>query len=126
MTSKDVWAVFATLESAERARAALVDAGVPEARIALSVDLTADGVAAEVPGQAYENQPTNRGGISAWFARMTGRVAAQELRFARQAELAGSGACVLTVDACSRGEVDRAMPILDEHGAWWPERPHGH
>ena len=30
---------------------------MPETRIALSTDLTEDGIAAEVPGQSFENQP---------------------------------------------------------------------
>ena len=55
--AKTVVAVFDSRPAAELAKATLLRAGVPENRIAVSAGLTDDGIAAEVPGQAYENQP---------------------------------------------------------------------
>jgi hypothetical protein len=55
--SQTVVGIFDSLPAAEAARGTLLQAGIPEARIALSAELTADGVAAEAPGQSFENQP---------------------------------------------------------------------
>jgi len=49
--------VFASLGAAEQAKGRLIEAGVAEECIALSADLSADGIAAEYPGQSYANQP---------------------------------------------------------------------
>jgi hypothetical protein len=48
--------IFGDLGAAERARAELMEAGIARHRIALSANLTDDGIAAEAPGQSYENQ----------------------------------------------------------------------
>ena len=55
--ARTVVAVFESMPAAEGAKTTLIRAGVPEQRIALSAGLTDDGIAAEVPGQSYENQP---------------------------------------------------------------------
>jgi hypothetical protein len=53
-----LYAVFGNVAAAERARDELASSGI--AHIALSRWLTEDGIAAEAPGQAYENQPGQR------------------------------------------------------------------
>src|SRR5688500_861716 len=55
--TKTVVGVFDSVSAAEDARATLLEAGVPEKRIALSGGLTDDALAAEAPGQSFENQP---------------------------------------------------------------------
>ena len=55
--AKTVVAVFESMPAAEGAKATLMRASMPEKRIAVSAPLTDDGIAAEVPGQSYENQP---------------------------------------------------------------------
>ena len=57
-----IYGVFASPEAAERSRAALLADGVAAPRITISRALTEDGVAAEAPGQNYENQPGQRTG----------------------------------------------------------------
>ncbi len=56
-------AVFASREAVEGARAHLVEAGVADERIGVSTNLTEDGVAAEMPGQSYANQPCQPGAV---------------------------------------------------------------
>jgi len=48
--------IFASRSCAQAAKAALVAAGVPTERITLSATLTADGIAAEAPGESCVNQ----------------------------------------------------------------------
>ena len=54
-----VIAVFSSHAEAVNAQHGLVIGGVHEDRIAISVDLTSDGIAAEAPGQAYEIRGRN-------------------------------------------------------------------
>src|SRR6476620_7204528 len=56
MHNHSVIAVFSSQAEAVNAHHGLVIGGVREDRIAISADLTSDGIAAEAPGQAYENQ----------------------------------------------------------------------
>ena len=55
--AKTVVGVFESVAAAEQARGTLLRAGMPESRIALSANFTDDAIAAEVPGQSFENQP---------------------------------------------------------------------
>ncbi len=89
--------VFASLAAAEEARAALLRAGVPEYRITVSSGLTEDGIAAEAPGQSYENQP----GQPAWDSAM-----------APYGEAVRSGACVVSVFARSEEERQYVEQLL--------------
>ena len=86
--AKTVVGVFASPAAAEEARAALIEAGVPESRMALSAGLTDDGIAAEAPGQSFENQP--------------GQPADRET--ARYGEAVRTGACVVSVFTRSEEE----------------------
>ena len=89
--------VFASAAAAEDARVALRHAGVPENRIALSAGLTEDGIAAEAPGQSYENQPGQPASDSA---------------MAPYGEAVRSGACVVSVFARSEEERQYVEQLL--------------
>jgi hypothetical protein len=95
--ARTVVAVFESMPAAEGAKATLVRAGVPEQRIAVSAGLTDDGIAAEVPGQSYENQPGQP---------------AEESEAARFGEAVRSGACVVSVLARSDEEIDYVTQLL--------------
>jgi hypothetical protein len=81
--------VFGDPRAAAHARAVLVRAGVPGKRIEVSRLLTGDGIAAEAPGQSFENQP--------------GQPALGRAR-ARIGEAMRSGTCVVSVLARSDEE----------------------
>jgi hypothetical protein len=107
--AKTVVAVFDSRPAAEGAKATLLRAGVPESRIAVSAGLTDDGIAAEVPGQAYENQPGQP---------------AREAEAARFSEAVRSGACVVSVLARSDEETDYVAELLRrEHASRTAIRP---
>ena len=101
--AKTVVAVFDSRPAAEGAKATLLRAGVPESRIAVSVGLTDDGIAAEVPGQAYENQPGQP---------------ARDAQAARFSEAVRSGACVVSVLARSDEETDYVAELLRREHAY--------
>ena len=93
-----------SLAEAESAREAIRKAGIPAASIAISRPSTEDGIAGEVPGQSYENQPGQK-----------------EHDFDRDAARFGSlvrgKACVLTVSSdpaplCGRLTPRGAPPAL--------------
>lgn len=89
--AKTVVGIFASAAAAEEARAALLRVGVPESRMALSAGLTEDAIAAEVPGQSYENQPGQPADPAG----------------ARFGEAVRSGACVVSV--FTRSEEERQL-----------------
>ena|SRR5688500_9405990 len=101
--------VFDSVGAAEQARAILMEAGVPDRRIALSSDLTADGIAAEAPGQSFENQPGQGSDDSV--------LGTQEKRSARFGEAVRSGACVLSVHARSEEERLVVQELMRRNGA---------
>ena len=55
--AQTVIGIFGSPAAAEQARGVLLEAGVPENRVALSATLTDDGIGAEAPGQSFGNQP---------------------------------------------------------------------
>lgn len=95
--AQTVVGIFASTAAAEDARSALLEAGVPESRIALSATMTADGIAAEAPGQSFENQP--------------GQPAADRA-MARYGEAVRSGACVVSVFTRSEEEKQYVEQLL--------------
>ena len=101
--AKTVVAVFGSRPAAEGAKAKLLRAGVPESRIAVSAGLTDDGIAAEVPGQAYENQPGQP---------------ARKAEAARFSEAVRSGGCVVSVLARSDEETDYVAELLRREHAY--------
>ena len=95
--AQTVVGIFASAAAAEEARGALLRAGVPENRIALSATLTDDGIAAEAPGQSFENQPGQPAGDRA---------------MARYGEAVRSGACVVSVFTRSEEEKQYVEQLL--------------
>ena len=95
--AKTVVGVFASASAAEEARTVLLRSGVPESRIALSAGLTDDGIAAEVPGQSYENQPGQP---------------PEDSRVARHGERVRAGACVVSVFTRSEEEKQYVEQLL--------------
>lgn len=94
--------VFGNPAAAEEARGALLDAGIPASRLALSALLTGDGIAAEAPGQSYENQPGQP---------------ADDTEAARYGESVRTGACVLSVFTRSEEEKQYVEQLLLRHRA---------
>lgn len=101
--AKTVVAVFDSRPAAEGAKATLLRAGVPESRIAVSAGLTDDGIAAEAPGQAYENQPGQP---------------AEQAEAARFGAAVRSGGCVVSVLARSDEETDYVAALLRRERAY--------
>src|SRR5688572_11181110 len=110
MASETVAGIFASTTAAEQARLLILDAGVPERRIAVSSDLTADPIAAEAPGQSYENQP----GQGAGDAILQG---SREKRMARFGQAVRSGVCVVSVHARSDEERLLVEELMRRNGA---------
>jgi hypothetical protein len=101
MASQTVVGVFGSIATAERAKSALLRAGVGE-HVAMSRPLTEDGIAAEVPGQLYENQPGQP---------------AEDSERARYTEKILTGAC--TLSAYARSLEDRLLieELMRRNGA---------
>lgn len=104
-----VTGVFAGPREADEARVRLVAAGVPEHRIALSSDLSADGLAAEYPGQTYSNQPGQQAGEDCDDAF---------------ADTAHVGGCVVCVDLDANTPREPVERILRECGGRRPVAEH--
>jgi hypothetical protein len=104
-------ATFGNPSDAALARASLVRAGVPVERVALSVNFTLDdAIAAEYPGQSFENQ-AYRG--SDQVKAGPGYTDTERARFNEEVR---SAACVLTVQLeAEKGEAIAGM--LRELGA---------
>jgi len=107
-------AVFTLEEEAIRAHSALMVNGIDPNDVAISIDLTRDGIAAEAPGQAYENH----GGAQRLWQLFTGGVDvdadAQDAHFLADVQ---RGSVVLTVDPLARSKRAVVIYILKEHGA---------
>ncbi len=93
--------VFDSMASGEAAVTLLLDAGVPRSRITMSQPVTADGIAAEAPGESFENQPGEPGG--------------RDTERARFDEGVRSGVCVVSVDAAA--DSDAIERLLRRAGA---------
>jgi hypothetical protein len=103
-------ATFGDPSDAAVARASLVRAGVPVERVNLSINFTMDDIAAEYPGQSYENQEY-RGSDQVKVGG--GYTDTDRARFNEEVRTA---ACVLTVQL--EAEKSEAIAgMLREHGA---------
>lgn len=111
---RSLFAVFASEEEAMRARSALLENAVDPNDIAISIDLTRDGIAAEAPGQAYENQG---GAQSLWQLFKHGVDVDPDKEEARVLADIERGTVVLTVDPVPRSKGAIVVYILKEHGA---------
>jgi hypothetical protein len=109
--------VYDSYTTAERARRQLIGAGVPIDRISLSTELTGD-LAAEVPGQAYENQ-SMEGSATAltWLRSLLRRKPATDTDRARYSSAVQTGSCVLSVTATSATDCKALLGLLLRAGA---------
>jgi len=117
---RSVVGIFDSEASARQAREELVGAGISESCVAISTNLTHDGIAAEAPGQSYENQPgqsANRDKAGRWFGSLSGARARQEQREAQYDDAVHSGSCVVSVEASTIDEAQRAQEIMDRRRA---------
>jgi hypothetical protein len=98
--------VFQDLPACEHARRMVCDAGVEAARVELSRPSAEDGIAAEAPGQSFENQPGQPEDDSA---------------VSRYGESLRSGACALSV-TCDSAEdrewIDELLRRAGSTGVW--------
>lgn len=98
--------VFPDLRACERARRSVCEAGVEPSRMRVSRAFTEDGIAAEAPGQSFENQPGQPESDSAQ---------------APYAEALRSGACALSV-SCESAEdrewIDEMLRRAGSTGTW--------
>jgi hypothetical protein len=97
--SEVIAALFDSLEDAGRAEIALLVSGLPPSRLCLSRSMTEDGLAAEAPGQSYENQ--------------TG----EDPAVAKFAEAVRGAVYVMNVAVRSRDEALAAAALLQANGA---------
>jgi hypothetical protein len=94
--------IFDGAGAAEQARTRLLEAGVRSDRIVLSVEVSEDDIAAEAPGQSFDNQP--------------GQPPEDEVR-PRHGEAVRGGARVLSVRAETQAETKRFAELLRRMGA---------
>jgi hypothetical protein len=117
-----VRAIFRKEEDALRAKDECLGAGIPVERIALSVSETADGIAAEAPGESYDNQPGEaradaaEGGVMRRIGDWIGGEASHDRQQAEYGESVRAGVRVLTVDVRSEDEKKRIANILTRCG----------
>lgn len=103
--------IFDSVSAAEKARAELLRSGISADRIAVSANLTDDGIAAEAPGQSYEHQTYGGSDKS-------------DTERARYGEAVRTGACVLSVSSGSGGDCRQLQQLMKREGARFTmERP---
>jgi hypothetical protein len=103
MSSPTIIGIFDSMESAQLARAALLDSGLAAQHISVSADLTRDDIAAEAPGQSYGNQSYSAPPDEGAQARYNSAVR--------------TGACVVSVSDPPAGEGARIERLMRAHGA---------
>jgi hypothetical protein len=96
MASHQVIGIYSIIARARLALEALVVEGMPEDRIAISVDLTEDAIAAEAPG---------------WFGSPR-RAERSDDRRGAHSDAGQCGACVVTAEARSPAEAHRIRDIM--------------
>ena len=110
MTRRSVLGIFDNEAQAREAHDALVAAGIHEGDIAISADLAHDDIAAEAPGQSYENQPGQR--PAKWFGSRVGRNASLRPPDMQYAQTMHAGGCVVAVEVNSADELRRVAGIM--------------
>lgn len=106
MARSQVVGVYGSVARARVVQEALITEGTPEDQVSISVDLTADGIAAEAPGQAYVNQPGDGGSAVRWQGADGGPRAEPQLAATR------AGGCVVTAAARNAHEARRIRAIM--------------
>jgi hypothetical protein len=107
----DLVGLFASVDAGQRARQALVAAGIDEQRIVLSANMLEDAIAAEFPGQAYENQDY---ASSDQVRAPGGWTDRDQARYGSQVR---SAACIVNVRLDSRTDLARVSVLLVQAGA---------
>ena len=107
-------AVFASEEQAIRAQCALVGNDIDPNDVAISVDLTRDAIAAEAPGQAYENQGSGQDLWQLFKCGVDFDPDTEDARFLADVE---RGSVVLTVDPLLRSKRSIVVYVLKEQRA---------
>jgi hypothetical protein len=105
MRNRTVMGIFDRPDDAEKVRDELLEAGVARHRIVISRLVTEDSVAAEAPGQSYENQHRDE--------PIVGEVPDPE----KFGEAVRSAACVLSVVARSPVDKEHIAELMLRHGA---------
>jgi hypothetical protein len=110
MASHPVVGIYSSMARARLAQEALIEEGMPEGRISISIDMSHDAIAAEAPGQSYVNQPSDRreGG---WFGSRR-RAEGRSEPAPGLLDAAESGTCAVTADARSPEEADRVHEVM--------------
>jgi hypothetical protein len=123
MAGETTVGIFGSVQAAESARAALIDYGIGKDRISLSTHLTQDAIAAEAPGQSYENQ-SYRGSDKAtglgWLHSLLGRKVPTDMERARYNEAIRTATCVLSVEWEGGGDSEEQKHIealMQKNGA---------
>ena len=101
MAGRTVVGIFESVPAAERVKARLLEAGLREQEIVLSVEVSRDDIAAEAPGQTFSNQSGQPADDSA----------------SHQADAVHGGACVLTVHIRSQSDGKRIEALMRQRGA---------
>lgn len=115
MSSKTLTAVFGDQQKAAQARDALISGGVDAGDITLSATMTDDPIAAEWPGQAYENQETRFGaGLIEAVKSGLSTLRNESTRDAERMAEIQRGSVVLSVTAADEGA---ARATLERCGA---------
>jgi hypothetical protein len=112
---RSVVGIFDSEAGARQARDELLAAGISESSVVISTNLTHDGIAAEAPGQSYENQPGQRmhqRGSGGWFGSLSGRNTRQAQRDLQYEDAVHAGSCVVSVEASSAEEAKSAEQIM--------------
>lgn len=107
-------AVFGSEEEGMQAHSALVANGFDPSNVAISIDLTRDAIAAEAPGQAYDNQGPSQSLWKLLKNAVDGDADAEEAHVLADVQ---RGGVVLTVQPLPRSKHSVAVCILKEHRA---------
>jgi hypothetical protein len=110
--SETLIGVFSGEADAHAARDALVAAGIPRECVALSADYAADGIAAEAPGEAYENQTARAGEGIAAAASTLGTTRSADTREAKRLADVERGGVVVTVGPVDAAQADAAGDVM--------------
>lgn len=105
MGTHRVAGIFGSVDTAQQAREVLEKAGVAARSVTLSRSLAEDPIAAEAPGQSYENQPGQR------RAMTPSRRQDDYNRW--HGEAVRRGACVLTVEVPEDREAQIRQLMLE-------------
>ncbi|HEX2241419.1 MAG TPA: hypothetical protein VHJ82_09795 [Actinomycetota bacterium] len=106
MQNRTVMGIFDRPDDAEKLKEELLEAGIARHRIVISRLVTEDGIAAEAPGQSYENQ-------HAGDEAFVGEVPDPE----KFAEAVRRSACVVSVVARSPIDKQQIARLMRRHGA---------